>query len=637
MPEEKSPLRAKWYAGDWSFVTVLILLGAGLYSNTLEVPWYLDDVRSIVENPEVRRVNITLQGLFGERGIAMLTFALNHHFGGYQVLGYHLVNIAIHLATSCLVFLLLKRVFKERLLLAFGGALIFVSHPLQTQAVTYIVQRMTSLAGLFFFLAVYLYVLWRENASAGKGQNSPVGWGLYGGALLCGAMAVLTKQNTAVLPIALLLFDRYFMPQREPPRWQRQLAWLAPFCIVPLALGIKGFLLPLIGEGVQANFGGLPDLVHLRGNSPFNYLFTQFGVIWIYLRLLFIPYGQVLDYDVPIVTTWWHWPSLLGLTGILLLLGLAIWLRKRQPLISAGIFWFFLTLAVESSIIPLDPVFEHRLYIPMFGFVLVVMAGVALLPKRAMLVGIVLLTALLGVLTWQRNALWGDPLAFYEDNLRRAPRSERVRLDLGNLYLKHDRVAESQKILEEALAINPSYVLIHINLGRAYAESKDYRKAIAVLREGLRHDPSHFKLYNNLAVMLNVTGDFRGAAEALQRALHIEPDNATVYFNLGIAYDRLGQADLAVAQFRRAIAIAPKEPAYHFNLGNALFGTGDTWGALQAFLAAYRINPEHDGTLYNIALVYRNLGDLAAARNYAMQLQRIDPGLARSLFIELER
>ncbi len=615
------------WRGNLPAFAVIVFVGALLYGHTLNVPWYLDDLRAIVENRTIHQLSEAVADLFSGRGLTNLTFALNYRFGGTDVFGYHLVNITIHLVTACLVFLLFKRVFRERLLLAVGGALVFVAHPLQTQAVTYIVQRMTSLAALFFFLAVYLYVRARESSD----ENSTLHWLFYGGALFCGALAVLTKQNTAVLPVALILFDRYFLLQERRITWKKLLLYSAPFALVPVAVAIRSLVVPLLTEGGISHIGGMPDLVHLRNLSPVNYLVTEFSVIWVYLRLLFIPYGQALDYDLPIVATIWQWKNALAFAGILGLLATAAFLRKRMPYISFGILWFFLGLAVESTIIPLDPVFEHRLYIPMFGFAMVIMAAVGRLNQRHAMISLVLLLAVLSALTWQRNALWNDPVAFHTDNLRKAPRSERVHLDLANVYRKQGNLEEAQRLYERALQINPGYVLIHINLSMVYAAQGQHQKAADLLLEGIRISPYRFKLYNNLGAIYNYMGRHKDAALYLKKGAELEPYNAMVHFNLASAYYRLGLIDQAVYHYQRSIELEPNDPEKYFNLGLALHRKGNLNKALQAFQTAGQINPGHASTWFNAGLVSVELGDFASAQRSLAQLRRIDPELAQQL------
>lgn len=619
--------------GNVFALSFICLLGVAVYGHTLHVPWYLDDIAAIVENRTIHDLPTAISQTFsGTRGIADLTFAFNYHFTGTEVVGYHLVNILVHLITACLVFLIFKRIFRDRELLALAGALIFVAHPLQTQAVTYIVQRMTSLAALFFFLAIYLFILFREHS-----QSRSLRWLYYALALLSGALAIFTKQNTAVLPLALLLLDRYFLQNTQPLTLQRSALYASPFALAPLWLGVQFLLLPMASGSGLENIGGMPDLVHLRNNTPLNYLVTQFSVVFIYLRFLIFPYGQALDYDVPIVTELLTLQNATALLGILVLFAAAIFLRRRNPWISAGILWIFLGLAVESTLIPLDPVFEHRIYISMFGFAMVVLAAIMKLPQRIAIASGLVIIAALSILTWQRNNLWNDPVAFAEDNLRRAPMSERVHLDLANAYMKNNRISEAQQLYERALEINPDYVLIHINLSRVYAAQKDYQKGVDILLEGLRRNPNHFRLHNNLAVLYNDLGKPFEALAHLQKGVALEPYNARVHFNLAIAYERIGRREEAIAHYRQSIALDPSEPMAYFNLGLVQYRMGEMQPALQSFMKALELNPLHAGTWFNAAMTYLALGDVRSAQNILPRLQGMDRNYAQRLQMRLQQ
>jgi protein O-mannosyl-transferase len=630
--------RERFFSGQgsgWNFSASIIIciLGALLYAHTLKAPWYLDDIPSIVENRTIQDLGEALSSVFANsRGLAEFTFALNYRIGGTDVVGYHLVNIALHLLTACVVFLVLKRVFRDARWYALAGALIFVAHPLQTQAVTYIVQRMTSMAALFFFLSLYLFIRFRETSEPGTSR-----WLWYAAALLSGALAVLAKQNAAVLPLALILFDRYFLQKHHPIPWRRLLAYAVPFALVPAWLGAKMLLPSMLSEGGIDNVGGMPDLVHLQNNSPLNYLITQFSVVFIYLRLLLLPYGQALDYDYPIVSEIWTWQNGVALLGVSALLVAAILLRKRSPLISFGIAWFFVGLAVESTIIPLDPVFEHRLYIPMFGFALVVLACIERLPRRGAAAAFVLVVSALSILTWQRNDLWNDPVSFHEDNLRRAPQSERVHLSLGDAYRQANRVSEAKQIYERALEINPGYAPVHVNLSMLCSAQGDHQRGIAILLEGLRRNPNYFMLYNNLAVIYSRLGNFEQAAESLKAGLIHNPNNSMGHSNLAAAYARLGLLEEAIAHYRRSIELFHTDPVAHFNLGMALRQKGELHLALQALSTAAQLDPTSSGSLYNAALIYLELGDSQAAQRLKIQLEGIDRGLAQRLQMRIHQ
>jgi len=625
----------KWT--DKKALLALLLFGALLYANSFHSPWYFDDFRGIVDNSSLHNLKATFLGLFHPRGVANLSFALNYQWGGDAVFGYHLVNVAVHLLTGMLVFLLLKRVFRTDLWLPLAGALIFLSHPLQTQAVTYIIQRMTSLCGLFFFLTLYLFVRSREELDAGQKFTSWRHLRFYLAALVGGAAAVLTKQNAAVLPLALLLFYRYFSLEGPSRRWKSLLYAIAPFFVIPAYLAIQQIVLPMVsGETLKA-IGSTTSLTSMAHISPVNYLVTEFSVLWLYIRLLFLPYGQMLDYGYPVVEQIWTWRNGIAFVGLAGLLSLAFRLKKKSPLISFGIFWFFLTLAVESTFIPLDPIFEHRLYIPMFGFILVLIGLLQLLPRPKLVNPLLMITILgLSLLTWNRNALWNDELAFAEDNMRKAPENERAIHLVANLYVGQQRYREAEELFLKAIAINDSYEKTSIDLARMYILEKRYPEALQTLQKIMFSVPVSEAFYHNLGIVYDLMGSTAQAKRNLQRAILIKPDFYDAYTSLGLIFAKEERWQEAEKNYRKSIEISPYNGYAHYNLGEALYSQDQQLAALQEFQLAIAQDLTDPAALFRVANIALSLRDKATALKILPKLQSLDVQLATQLWQKLQ-
>ena len=424
-----------------AMLLLVAVAAACIYSNTFSVPFQFDDESNIIDNPLIRDLGNFLD-FAGTRYVGFLSFALNYRFGGLNVFGYHLVNILIHITNGLLVYslvsLLIKAVPGDRFpvpWVAFAASLLFVVHPVQTQAVTYIVQRFASLMTLFYLLAVVGYLKWRLTAPDARGRYL---W--YGAALLSTILAMKTKENSFTLPFMILLVEVIFFRAFSKKRWLTLLPFLLTLLTIPLSH------VDALGEAE----GFARDTAEI---GRFDYLFTQFRVILTYLRLLVLPINQNLDYDYPIYHSLFHPAVFLSFLVLLSLLGFAISLigaraagisasrLVKRRLIAFGILWFFLTLSIESSIIPIkDVIFEHRLYLPSVGFFL----GIGLLAvhgwerwKRMRLplavTGLLILGAL-SIATYRRNFVWKDKITLWQDVIEKAPQKPRGHYNLGLAY-----------------------------------------------------------------------------------------------------------------------------------------------------------------------------------------------------------
>lgn len=545
-------------------ITVLACL---IYATTYHVPWYFDDGVNITANQMVHSLGESFAKIVSPRGPALLSFALNYAIHGESLFGYHLVNTLFHIVTTFLVYLILKRAVNRW---ALAGALLFLSHPLQTQAVTYIVQRMTLLCALFLFLSLYSFIRARESLEAGDTIRTPrhVVWYLL--MLVTAFLSIITKQNAAFLPVGLFLFDYFFISSVRGWSNRRRCIYLLPVVAPVAAVVAVYFFKPLVTGTSLTALSSFSAAI-----SPGTYFVTELSVLWIYIRMLFLPYGQALDHGYPFADSYLTLQSGLAGVGLLLLMALAWRMRRTRPEISFAIAWFFASLAVESSFIPLDALFEHRLYVPMFGFALAVTAAIARIPSRGgrlWIIGVLILCY--AVLSFQRNLLWVDPIAFYEDNLRKTPHNVRVHVELARCYMLAKRHTAAERLLNRAVELAPASADAFVYLGTLYDETGRQEDAIAAYKKAIAFQPSLVKAYVELAVVYSKRKEYAVAEELLRRVIATQKPTASAYYNLGVVLYMQKKNDAARDAFRSAVTLAPYDADALYNLGIVLAESG---------------------------------------------------------------
>lgn len=557
----------------WAMLAALGVMGALLYANTLQVPFYLDDAANIQENRAIQLKTWQFSGLLdagaggfvGNRPIAYISFALNYLFFGENLAGFHVVNTIIHVLTAVFLFLLLLKTFElptsgvgseHILMIAFAGALLWLVHPLHTQSVTYIVQRMNSMAAMFFVLSLYCYVQGRTL----EGKTRQGAW--LAGACLSGLLALGTKENAATLPFFILLYEWYFIRDLSVIWLRKQL---------PVMIGV------LVAVSLIAFYylGTKPLASILASYAPRDFtlaerVLTQFRVVMFYGSLLLLPhYGRLsLEHDFSVSHSFFD-PLSTGfaMLSVLALLVFAVYLARRERFISFAIVWFLGNLVIESSVIGLEMVFEHRTYLPS----MLVVAGLVVLLGRYVkqspfwtVVGVVVLV--FSLWTIERNNQWRNPVEFWQDCVRKAPASPRP----------------------------------YNNLGLVLAERGETEAAIVQYRESLRRKPAFLMAHNNLGVALQKQGKFREAAEHLLFALQSDPFNAKLHNNLGSIYARLNDFDKSARHLNEALRIDPGYGAAHNNKANLLMLQGRFSEAISHYRQALAINPENGDARFNL-------------------------------------
>ena len=622
-------------------VAVMGFLCALIYSNTFNYSFVFDDLGNIKNNPHIRLKNLDYQRLYdagfksprSNRPLSNISFALNYYVGEHDVTGYHAVNIIVHLINGILVYFLSLIILKQSSrvshrkvppfrtgsipLMSLFVSLIFIAHPVQTQSVTYIVQRMNSMAAMFYLLSLLLYIKGRLSRTKSKK------WGLFCGCFLSWMMALGSKEIAGTLPFIILIYEWYFF---QDLRWAgfRQnkkyvFALIAALVLIGLVyLGKRPFA-TILGSYAYRDF------------TMSERVLTQFRVVVFYISLLLFPHPSRLNLlhffsisrslFAPLTT-------LLSLLFIVGLIGYAVYISKKQRLLSFIILWFFIHLIIESSVIGLEIIFEHRLYLPMFGFALLtvyLLFGLSSI-KRPWAVAVSLtMVVSLGTATYVRNRVWQNETTLWSDVISKNPKSHRAYNNFGTTLNEQGRTDKAIEFYLQALRIKPGYAHAHYNLGNALVKQGRTDEAIKHYLQALRVRPTYENAHNNLGNALAKIGRTDEAVEHYLQALRIRPDYENAHFNLGFALAKLGRTDEAITHYLRALKLNPNHVDARNNLGIALARRGRADEAIQHFSHVLRVKPDDAGAHFNIGLALAQKGRTDQAITHYSQALRIEP------------
>ncbi len=639
---------------DTLLAGLIIAGGVALaYHNTFSVPFLFDDNSSIRDNPTIRSLatawsppatgGLTVSG----RPLLNFSLALNYALSGTAVWSYHLLNLLIHAAAGCTLFGVVRRTLltvgrdfqippmtpawrgsetppykQDATWLALAVALLWTLHPLQTESVTYIVQRAESLVGLMYLLTLWCFI---RSAEPGAAKI----WAPL--AFFACLLGMAAKEVMVTAPVMIALYDRIFLSDAWREVWQKRgrlhLALVATWLLLAWLVFSTG------NRGGTAGLGGEV--------SPWAYALTQIGAVVHYLRLAAWPQPLVFDYGTALAggwgEVWWQAFVLLPLAAASLW---AAWRGKAAGW--CGVF-FFAVLAPSSSFMPVvtQTMNEHRVYLALAAVVTLAVTGLYSLWGRRSFVVFAVVAVALTVVTIRRNQDYRTELALWEDTVlkrpgnaralgslgavhqsegrldqaravlqeaaRIAPRSAEAQNNLGNVWMKLGQWSEAAAGFQRALALKPDDPFALNNLGNAFLQLGRGRDAIAQFEAALHAKPDFAEPRYNLANTLAQAGRLPEAATHYAALLEIRPDDAEARSNYGQVLQSLGRGSEAIAQHETAVSLQPGNARLHNNLGVAFAQAGRPAEALASFNEAVRLDPSFQEAQMNAARAARSV------------------------------
>ena len=545
------------------------------YGRILNAPFVYDDHELLLEHPFLHDIGALIKNWQTDRikFVTILTFAVNYHFSKLNPFGYHLVNVLIHVVNGLLLFLIIGRLMRtpkaeglikpaQRTGVALVATLIFIVHPLQTQAVTYIWQRSEILSAWFYFLAYFFYLV-------GRLERKKIYYFLIGAVFCIGFFA---KGTIASLPVLMITTEIIFFDhigKRFLQQWSKR-PWLVSFFVFLTAL--------IFIQGLKLSSG--PDF-------SISYFWTEILAVVNYISLCLLPIQQNLDYDFPLTVSLVHWPTLCALVVHVAIIAFAVLAVKKNRLLAFGIFWFYIGLVPSSSFVLREPMWEHRVYFSLagFAFFLTVFLGQVISSTKIRYAALALILLIFSGMTISRNNLWRDPVLLLEDTVKKSPNKVRpvsylgtlyytkgrwqdaagmferaIKLDptyaeaynnLGLIYFNNGRLTKAQGYFEKAVSVRPKFIPGYINLGYFYISQKNFGQAGKIFLDSLNVQKTA-TAYIGLANLEMARQQWGPAQRYLDTALSIDPDNGKVYFALGQLYQQLNQPEKAQVYFEKS-------------------------------------------------------------------------------------
>jgi len=672
-------------------ISLILIISIAIYSNTLKNGFVYDDEFTIVNNTLIKNFSnisklftkeyFTTSAEMSYRPVVTSTYFIDYALYGLKPWGYHLTNLILHAINGVILYIFLTLLITHHSSLITLISLLFITHPVLTEAVNAISFREDLLCFLFFISALILYISLKAQSSKLKATTFS-----YILSCLFYFLALLSKEMAITFPLIIILYEWVYgkkielspaflslqkgSPQTSPPLQKGRVR--VGYFFNPYIIGYIAITIAYLCIRFYLFKNPIEETLHAWLLS--ERLITLPYLILKYIVLLIAPVSLSADYVIAPVQ------SLISLKFIIPFIIVSVLVsvsvnsvrasKTQSPVTSHqlpnppqspftkgglrgiivfGIFFFLLTLLPVYNIIPItNPFTERYLYLPSVGFVIIaglVIHGIFtpkiaspirgegggegwLLKRRNLyiLTVSVLILSIYSFAVIQRNKIWADGYSLWSDTVIKMPESSKAHYSLGNAYNEQGRLNEAIEEFQTALRLTPDYVEAHNNLGVAYFKQGRLNEAIEeyhfILRfKDLIEANNLGDVYNNLGNVYNKQGLLDEAIKEYRMAISIKPDYAEAHNNLGVVYAKHGQLDEAIKEYRMAIFIKPDYAEAHNNLGLVYWKHGQLDEAIKEYRMAISIKPDYAEAHNNLGLVYWKHGQLdEAIKEYRMAI-----------------
>lgn len=582
-----------------ALLPVLLIIAAGIivYANSLSGKFIWDDemlliVRSNITPQEllspaklfakdIQKIGLgAIKQYFFYRPLQVLSYIWDYSFWNFNPAGYHLTNIVLHILAGLCLYWLINLLYKDRIVSLFAS-LLFVVHPIHTEAVSYISGRADPMATLFVLLAIIFYVKYTRSPSVV----------LFTVILISYFLALISRENALILPLLLILYHYAFGEKA------RRGPLIAVFSLALVYILMRLTSLKTI-------------LPHLSAGTTFlERLPGFFAAITVYVRLLFLPINLHMEYGNMIFT----FSDPIAILGVVIFISLllCLFINRKNRFIFFSLSWFIITLLPQSNLYPLPSYMaEHWLYMPSIGFF--ILAGTLLsrlYEKRALkmlgIIAIAGLVAFYAYLTVNQNRYWHDPITFYKTTLQYVKNSPRIYTNLATIYSRNGDYNKAIPLYKKAIELDPKFVIAYSNLGIAYYNIGETDNAINTLLKAIEISPSSPDAYNNLGDIYNKMGRYDDAIAMFRRSFELNPGAMDICHNLARALIRAGRPSESIPLLEKVLSVNPHNGAAHSDLATAYYYTGQYGLSIKHCDDALAVGQKIDPRLLELLKPYR--------------------------------